>query len=278
MPRHRLPETDFLRFKALKSIAEAIRNDVSPDQYLSIGLIEKNQNYLNLMEKILEHNAINQKLRLENQKEYSNLFAKARIYILHYLQIINMSVERGEQPASVRHYYQLDEHSGKLPEILNESNLVTEALKLFEGDSKRTAEGGKYFTNPTIGLVKVWYDKFLEAQQKEKNLCFVKTGEVENIALLRKEIDNFVDTAWCTIESNASGRGYEEQLRICHIFGIEYDFTQSDILIPESNPAPKGNALNTISENSLQRNLFEHENQTEKVDHSNLQFMFEFPK
>ncbi|HOY38139.1 MAG: hypothetical protein KBB11_06150 [Bacteroidales bacterium] len=278
MPQHRLPGSDFLRFKALKCIAEAVRNDINPDRFISVDKIGKNQQYYNLMEKVLEYNTINQKLRIEHQTEYNNLFSKAKMYVLHYLQIIDMAIERGEQPISVRNYYQLDESGGKLPQINNESELVKEATNLFTGDAKRTSEGGKYFTNPTIGLVKMWFDKFMEASQKEKNLSFVKTGEVENIALLRKEINCFIDEVWSEVEKNSAARGREEQLKICHSFGIEYEMTQEDVLIGKQEDVFKEPGLFSSMQGDCEDRLMKEACHESKSESLNLQFAFEFPK
>ncbi|GEM_PF-4025056 len=228
--RHQLPNTDHLRNQALKSILSAARQSVQPDDYISLQNLDKAAGYLQLTDKILAHHALNIKLRTEHEQEYNKLFEKARIYVLHYLQSINMAVEREELPTTVRSYYGLNEQTGKLPEISRPEILLEESRRLFENDNRRISEGGKYFTNPAIGIVKVWVEKFSEAHQKQMNMNFVKTGEIENLGLIRKEIDAFIDTVWSDVAENARDLPEADRNIVLGVFGVQYAVSEEDTM------------------------------------------------
>lgn len=228
--RHQLPNTDYLRNQALKNIQIAARQSVQPDDYISLQNLDKASEYHLLTEKILTHHALNIKLRIEHEKEYNKLYEKAKIYVQHYLQSINMAIERDELPTSIRNYYGLNEQTGKIPEIAHANALLEESHKLFENDSRRMAEGGKYFTNPTIGVVKVWFDKFYEAHQKQINMSFVKTGEIENLGQIRKEIDAFIDRVWSEVATNAAVLPESRRSEVLALFGVQYRVTEEDVI------------------------------------------------
>ncbi|NLA24328.1 MAG: hypothetical protein GX879_05110 [Bacteroidales bacterium] len=249
--RYNLPNTDYLRNQALKSIISGSKKSVQADEYISIDNLHKCSEYLILTEKILAHNALIIKHRNEAENEYKSLFNKAKIYVEHYFQSINMAIEREEIPKSIRTCYSLDEETGKLPNLNNAENLIQEAQKLFENDNKRISEGGKYFTNPAIGVVKVWVDKFKDAHQKQKNLSFVKTGEIENIHEIRNEINTFISKVWAEVENNSIELSEDSRSEVLNSFGVSYLITETEIIneiINETENSQKTNSKPSVTQ------------------------------
>lgn len=272
MPQFRLPGSDQIRLNALTTLLMASRNSVKPDDYISLQNLEKAAQYAQWVEKVIEHNALNMKLRLQYEKDFSQLYEKSRLFVLHYLQAVNMAIEREEIPVSIRKYYKLDVETGKLPNIRHEDELISVAATLFDGDARRMAEGGKYFTNPTIGMVKVWYDKFYEAWLNRRNMVFVKTGEIENVAAIRNEIDAFVGEVWAEVIMRTSDLPVEAAVEITNRFGLQYEMCDDDLFVTNCNAV-------SVKEPDISVNIeFAKESKCAYKPDNSLQFAFIFPE
>ena len=91
----------------------------------------------------------------------------ARLYLSHFIQVLNLAVIRSEIRLSHKEYYGLDAQNS-LPDLSSEQALVEWGRKVIEGENRRISQGGIPIYNPTIAKVKVHYDIFLEGYERQK--------------------------------------------------------------------------------------------------------------
>ncbi|PLX08916.1 MAG: hypothetical protein C0596_03620 [Marinilabiliales bacterium] len=153
-----------------------------------------------------------------------------------------MAIERVELPSNAAKYYDLT-FPFEVPEIKSDVQLLKVAEKLFEDDLKRTSEGGKYFTNPSIGAVRVWVEKFAEAVKVKNNTYNVKQAEVENIEGIRTDTDKLLSDVFDTVLSKISSETQQEKVKIFKACGFNTEDRKVDESTEEILPKPnkKGN-------------------------------------
>jgi hypothetical protein len=158
----------------------------------------------------------------KQNKEFDALFAKAKIFVDHYFQTMQMAIERGELPTSTTAFYGLS-YPFEIPSIENGDDLLKVADSLFIADSMRVGTGGKYFANPSIGAVKVWVEKFKEAWEKKTNKFNVKRAEVENIENIRSEADKLILDLHHYFDIQYSTNSFEEQTKLFALWGMSIE-------------------------------------------------------
>ena len=102
-------------------------------------------------------------------------FKMARMYISHFVQVVNMAIARGELKPEVRTWYGLNEDSRAIPEINTEQQLIEWGRKVIDGEEERMVQGGSRVFNPTIAMVRMRFEKFLETYDFHKDLLRGRT-------------------------------------------------------------------------------------------------------
>lgn len=96
MPYRRLPNTDQARLRALRTVIHQSEKQEYGNQIVSYKTIHEARTFLSFFEKQLNQ----YKLMLENQvsanKKYQQIVHNARIYISHFIQVLNLAVIRGD--------------------------------------------------------------------------------------------------------------------------------------------------------------------------------------
>ena len=105
MPYRRLPNTDTARIKAMR-IAFEKGKELPPHKLAySSKTVIKLQKFLPLF----EHNIqlYHQSLAVQNKKskDYNEILRKARIYLTHFVRVMNMAIFRGDLAAETRAFY-----------------------------------------------------------------------------------------------------------------------------------------------------------------------------
>ena len=73
----------------------------------------------------------------------------ARLYISHFIQVLNLAVLRDEIKPVHKELYDLPE-ANVVPDLLSEAALVEWGRKIIEGEQRRTSQGGIPIYNPTM--------------------------------------------------------------------------------------------------------------------------------
>ncbi|MDD4031774.1 MAG: hypothetical protein PHS48_00850 [Bacteroidales bacterium] len=201
MPYRRLPNTDTARLKALKAVLTANRDPEIIDQPVGNETLVKIDSFLPQYESVILNFRSNKSMHLQKNKEYPYLLKKARLYISHFIQVLNMAIARGEVKSSVRSYYGLMNHEGRVPDLNAESEVLSWGKAVIEGEKERVKMGSSPMTNPSIAVVKVWYEKLEEAYYYKTTYQKSAARTLQIIVQRRSEADDLILRAWNEIET-----------------------------------------------------------------------------
>ena len=106
---------------------------------------------------------------------------KARIYLTHFIRVMNMAIFRGDLPAETRAFYGLATDESTVPSLNSENEMVNWGRRIIEGEEFRIKKGGNPVTNPTIAVVKVRFGNYLDALNHQNSLSHKTLAESEKI-------------------------------------------------------------------------------------------------
>lgn len=212
--------TDNERLQILKAFFERLPVSGDEDSIFSQDHIAKIEKFYNIFDKLRAHEEFLKEQKEKQDKEFNDLYNKALIFVLHYYRSLYMAIERGELPAAAANYYGLN-YPSAIPAPKDCEDLLKIAENLFAADSMRVGAGGKYFSNPSIGAVKVWVEKFYEAWQHKTNKFNVKQAEVENIENIRSDADALIFELHTLLDKQFEVIDYDEQCQLFAEYGMK---------------------------------------------------------
>jgi len=229
MPYRRLPNTDSARLKSLKSAHEKGKDlppfklAFSPTSYRRI------QSVLPGFEgAIYEHrNALN--IQSEKNREYQKRLKKARLYISHFIQVVNMAITRGDLVPDTRAFFGLDEEEKKVPSLNSEEEIIAWGKQLIDGEQKRRTMGMSPVTNPTIAVLKVHYDKFMEYHNYQKSLKNRSQRAQDLLNAKRTQVDGVIQQIWNEVENTFIDLPEEMRREKASEYGLVYVFRKNEL-------------------------------------------------
>ena len=228
MPYRRLPNTDSARLRAMKRALDISKNIPPFRLAFSMKTLVKLQGILPVFENAISHQRqtlINQAEKVRTNQETAR---KARIYITHFLRVMNMAITRGELPPETRSFYGIAQDDAALPSIATENELVAWGKRIIDGEEYRIRKANMPVTNPSIAVVKARYEKFLETRNQYKTInrraveCVNRTSEV------RHEADELITSLWNEIEASFSSVTEEEKRASAEKYGLVYVFRKGE--------------------------------------------------
>ena len=229
MPYRRLPNTDSARLKSIKCAYEKGK-DVPPFKLaFSPTSFRRIQSVLPLFENaILEHkNSLN--IQSEKNKEYQKRLKKIRLYISHFIQVINMAISRGDLVPETRSYFEMDEEEKKVPSISSEEEVINWGQRLIDGEKKRRDIGLSPITNPTIAVLKVHYDKFMDYHIYQKSLKKRSQYAQEQLNEKRSQVDGVIQQIWNEVEDTFNDLPEEMRREKASEYGLVYVFRKNEL-------------------------------------------------
>lgn len=166
--------------------------------------------------------------QVEKNKNYLDLQRKARIYVSHFIQVVNMAIARGELKPEIREFYGLCDFGNTLPPLNAEKELIDWGKKIIDGDQKRIQHGGSPIYNPSIALVRVNYEKYLDVYHFQKTLQSTTERSSSQVNQLRSDIDKLIQTIWNEIEEHFGALPDSTKREKCASFGIVYVYRKSE--------------------------------------------------
>lgn len=222
MPYRRLPNTDKARLRALaKSYRKFESEETSNLPYSELSLQQLRTLYPNFKNALVNLEAA-RKQQSEKNKEYTEIHRKSRMYVAHYIQVMNFAIHRGEIKSNIRVYYETDHFDNYLPPLNTESDLLKWGKKVIDGDQQRIMKGGSPFYNPSIALVKINYEKFCEAYRFQKSLQATTERGSKLVVQLRKEVDQLILQLWNEIEAHFEHLSDQLKREKSEEFGLVY--------------------------------------------------------
>ncbi|MBU8893449.1 MAG: hypothetical protein KOO66_11770 [Bacteroidales bacterium] len=229
MPYRRLPNTDSSRLKALKTAIQKGKELTPMDMAFKQSTFQRVRSFLPKWEKVLTEHKTTYDIQIKNNQEYLKKLKKAKLYISHFIQVVNMAIVRGELQQSVRAFYGIEEDNNKLPSLNTESDVIELGKNLIEGEVKRKMKGYSSVTNPTIAVVKVHYDNFLEAYKFQKMLQKNHTRALNNLSDIRDESDDIILNIWNEVEESYSKLPEDLKREKAQEYGLVYVYRKNEI-------------------------------------------------
>jgi hypothetical protein len=243
MPYRRLPNTDTARIRAMKIALEKGR-ELPPNKLAySSKTIVRLQKFLPQFDHNLQ--LYRHALSSQNKKsrDYNEVVRKARVYLTHFIKVMNMAIFRGELPAETRAYYGLATDESTVPSINTESELMNWGRRIIEGEEFRIKKGGSPITNPTIAVVKVRFENFIEAWTYHNTLAKKTSEYTEKNSSLRKEADELILQIWNEVEKTHNSLSEDIRKSMCEEYGLVYFYRKGEL----NNDNPVENTVQSES-------------------------------
>lgn len=161
---------------------------------------------------------------------YQPVVQKARLYVSHFIQVVNMAVLRGELKPDIRKYYQLPVEEGRLPSLTAEPELIEWGQRIIDGEFQRTSEGKPPIMNPNIALVKVHYEKFVDIYKHHRILQQNTARAHTELETLRATADQLILTIWNEVEAHFADLAPTELRAHAVRYGVVYIYRRKELL------------------------------------------------
>lgn len=219
MPYRRLPNTDNARIRALRTAIEKNRPPhskiITPDlRYLEGLLRNMEQAQIFYQESLATQVKENQKLQ--------KLIKNARLYISHFIQVLNLAVIRHEIKQEAKQLYNLEPENHSTPDLSTNDALLSWGNNVIEGERKRISQGGVPIYNPTIARVNVAYSQFKTAHNAQKIHQHTTNRHLEALSSQRDEVDKILIVIWNEIEAFFSFNPADIRYEKCKEYGVVY--------------------------------------------------------
>jgi hypothetical protein len=229
MPYRRLPNTDLARLRALR-IAYEKGKELPPFQLaFSQPTLQKVQSNLHNFEKIVQESRQAFNIQVSKSKDYSKLLRKAKIYMSHFIQVINMAIARGELSPSDRDYFGFGRDQSRVPAFSTEAEVIKWGEILIQGETERIRKGLKPITNPTMAVMKVRYENFLDAYKYQKILQKNLQRNQERLSEYRKVVDTIIASVWNEVEDYYKTLPDALKRNNSRIYGVVYFYRKNEI-------------------------------------------------
>jgi hypothetical protein len=234
MPYRRLPNTDTARIRAMKIALEKGKEIPPYKMAYPAKIIVRLQRFLPLFEHSLQIQRQAMTSQNKKSKSYNEVVRKARIYLTHFIRVMNMAIYRGDLPAETRAYYGLATNESTVPSLNTDNELISWGKRIIEGEEFRIRKGGSPITNPTIAVVKVRYENFLEAYNHHKILARKTLNYIEKTSDMRKEADEIILDIWNEVEAAHNFLPEDQRRDKCEDYGLVYFYRKNEIKEPEN--------------------------------------------
>lgn len=235
MPYRRLPNTDTARIRAMRNAIEMGIKKSHSELAFSQSSLMKTRTFLPVFEQVVSNQRNYQKSQVERNKKYQDVLKKTRLYLSHFIQVMNMAVMRGESKPEIREYYGLKHTDKKVPDLNTEKDLIIWGKKIIEGEEARLVTGASPITNPTIARVKVHYQDFMRAYQDQQNHYDIYQKAHQKVTEQRKEADAIILDLWNQIENYFESLAPDEAREQASVYGVKYVYRKNEKMRPFLN-------------------------------------------
>lgn len=235
MPYRRLPNTDQARIRSLRTAVDKGDSCSIHDLAFSIKTLGEVRSFLRKFE--TAHTFYKQCYDTQakaSPKHQANV-KMARLYVSHFIQVLNLAVIRGEVKEAQKVLYDLPADNNSVPDLTSESALAEWGRKMIEGEQRRTAQGGIPIYNPTIAKVKVHYDIFFDTYERQKGFQNQTNRRLDQLASMRTEADALILNIWNQVEASfANVCPNELRLEQCRKYGVIYYYRTGEKQMDEA--------------------------------------------
>jgi len=230
MPYRRLPNTDAARIRAIKKALEMYPDDNIDKAPYSLKLEGTIKKFLPNFEIAVNNSKEARERQIKNSHKFLKDTKKARLYISHFIQVLNFCIIRGEIKPCARTYFGLNEKDSKLPSLLTEQEILEWGEKVLKGDKERLNDRcGNPIYSPSAALVRVNFEDFKKSYYFHKGLQKNVTRFSKKVSQLRTKADEIILELWNSIEHSYFYIQDETKRReLCEKFGITYIYRKGE--------------------------------------------------
>ncbi len=150
--------------------------------------------------------------------------AKLRVLVSHFLQTLNMAIER-EEPgfrAGDRTLYGLDASQTALPRMERETELLRVTENVIDGEAMRVKTGGPAIPMPLIGTIQALYRETLALLKSQHQQVAALDKESVDVLELRAAVAELVKDVWDELEFAYRKETPSAMRRRCRQWGVVY--------------------------------------------------------
>lgn len=223
MPYRRLPNTDEARVRALRQAIEKAEASNINDMAISLNTLSNARNFLSQLESAQGYYKQCYANQAKSSKKHQANVKTARMYVSHFIQVLNMAVLRMEIKKKHKEYYGLAPDDFSVPDLTSEASIAEWGEKIIAGERKRVALGGPAIYSPTVAKVKVHYDIFMEGYIMQKGLQQATFRSLEKVSSMRVQADSIILDVWNQVENMFKDVSPNEaRLNKCREYGVVY--------------------------------------------------------
>ena len=228
MPYRRLPKTDAARLRALKTLLDNNDVYVVRNRFLDWKTLNRAQPAYDRLLTANEQYRVSSQAQIRHTAKLERLQRNATIYVSHFVQVLLMSVERGETNRQLLPLYGLEADTTTVPNIKTLERLVEWGEKIVAGEKERIKKGGRPIYNPSIGMVSTHLDIFREAFEQQRRLQQRTQKVVADLQAIRPEVDDILLELWNQIEKHFENEPPEVRFAECRKFGVVYYYRRHE--------------------------------------------------
>ena len=228
MPYRRLPKTDAARLRALKTLLDNNDVYVVRNRFLDWKTLNRAQPAYDRLLTANEQYRVSSQAQTRHTAKLEKLQRNATIYVSHFVQVLLMSVERGETKWQLLPLYGLETDTTTVPNIKTLERLLEWGDKIVAGEKERIKKGGRPIYNPSIGMVSTHLDIFREAFEQQRRLQQRTQKVVADLQAIRPEVDDILLELWNQIEKHFENEPPETRFAECRKFGVVYYYRRHE--------------------------------------------------
>ena len=228
MPYRRLPNTDQARIRSMQTAIEQCGRTNVPDLAFSIKTKNEAEAFLPAFESAHHEYLMCLEKQVSAGKKYQSQIKMARLYISHFIQVLNFSVIRNEIKTELKRLYGLEPNNFTVPDLNTELSLLNWGERVVAGEQERIRMGGAPIYNPAIAKVRVHFDIFKDGGISQKTHQRSTNRTLETIATLRKTSDSIILDIWNQVEDYYKNLPEPQRRVKCEAYGLRYYFRKGE--------------------------------------------------
>lgn len=227
MPYRRLPKTDQARLQSLQK-AVALNKTMFGNMPISTRLLSQAQVYLPVFTSLVKEYNFTFENQVKDSKVYQQKVRMARMYISHFIQVLNFAVMRGELKKEVKLLYGLEPDDYSVPNLTSEKAITEWGAKIIAGENERIQNKGVPFIYPSVAKLKVYYDIFCDSSVSQKTRQRSTTRNQSRVVQMRQQVDELILRIWDSIEEHYANLLPYERYVACVNCGVIYYYRRNE--------------------------------------------------
>ncbi len=228
MPYRRLPKTDQARIKSLQIALEMEFRDDIKDIPVDFALLAQVKTMLPQFRTYVNQYTTTYEQQAKDNKRYQVYVRNARMYISHFIQVLNFTVIRGEMKKETKLLYKLDIEDHNVPDLSKENAMLIWGKNIIVGEETRIRQGGMPLQYPNIGKVKMHYELFKELMNNQNIRKSTTARNWKNVVDMRDKVDDLIKQIWDQVEAHYAELLPYAKYKACCDCGVIYYYRRRE--------------------------------------------------